>query len=423
MVAAMAVLLALGSVLACAAHSPTPDRPEARSGFPVYRGTVSIDPGARSLRAGWSITFVRTATTRDSVTLLLNRALSVSRVRGAGVIGHHVDDPPNARSDYKRITIRLAPRARPDSMMQLDIEYGGAPQLSGDSINSLHADWLELGLDSFWLPVFEGFGQAITARVQVTLPAGWRVVTSGSVMRTGDTFLLTNDVPLVDVAFAASPSLEHTEGDRSSVYHVGADSSVVARVLETTDACAAFLNERYGSRAPLPPVKIVLAPRGGPGYARKNYIVIAGVTDTATVPLARFVCHELAHYWSSGAVPSGPENWLNEAFAEFASARYVRASAGDSAYAAIVAQWRDQGRDQPPVWRPESTARPSARTAYRKAPYLLHRLEERVGTAVMDEILLRFMVGETRTTPAVLEMIGQVAGREAAIWFEEQLRV
>ncbi|HJR63795.1 MAG TPA: hypothetical protein VJ803_08815 [Gemmatimonadaceae bacterium] len=383
---------------------------------------MSIDPSSGSLWAEWSIALVRTASTRRSVTLLLNDALSISRLSGTGVTDYRVENPPDRESDRNRVTIRFAPRADGDSVTRLNIEYAGAFRTTGDSINSIRGDWVELGLDSFWHPVVEGFAQPMTARVRLSLPANWTVVTSGVVTDSGDVFVLVNDVPLVDIAFAASPSLRYTVGNRSRVYHVDGDPAVIDRVLATTDRCAEYLDARFGSRAPLPSVKVVLAPRDGPGYARKNYVVIAGIVDTATVPLARFVCHEVAHYWSSGAVSSGPENWLNEAFAEFVSARYVRASVDDSAYAGIVRQWREQGADQPPVWSPGSTTRPNARTAYRKAPFLLHRLEERVGTAVMDQILERFMVEGMRTTPAVLEMIGQVAGPEAADWFEEQLR-
>ncbi|MGQ0714834.1 MAG: hypothetical protein ACT4PJ_14060 [Gemmatimonadaceae bacterium] len=171
-----------------------------------------------------------------------------------------------------------------------------------------------------------------------------------------------------------------------SVYHVGADSSMVAKVLETTASCGRYLDTRYGKRRPLPPVKMVLAPRDGPGYARKNYIVITTSADTSAVGLGRYICHELAHY-----------------------------------YAPIVAQWREQGEGQPPVWKPDLASRPTARTAYRKAPYLLSLLEERVGSEVMDRILVRFMTEPLRTTPSLLEMIEQVAGAPTAAWFQQQL--
>lgn len=193
--------------------------------------------------------------------------------------------------------------------------------------------------------MFEDFAQRIHARVQVTLPVGWIVVTSGSVERDAETFVLASTVPLIDIPFAASPSLKYTESGRARVYYAATPPPIVPQVLRTTASCSAYLNARYGAKDSLPELRMVLAPRGGPGYARKNYIVITTLSDTASVPLQRFICHELAHYWSSGAIASGPENWLNESFAEFASARYVREVNGDAAYATIVERWQQAAAD------------------------------------------------------------------------------
>lgn len=391
--------------------------PPVRVGFPVYDGTVSVDPPSQSLRAHWRIAFVRNGTTGDSAAFLLNDALTISGIRGRDVVNY----TEQTRSGLKRVTVRFAEPATPGGLTEIEFAYSGAPRFSGDSINDIRPDWVELNLDSFWFPVFDGFAQSITARLRLHLPAGWNVTWSGSVARTASALVLTSEIPLIDVAFAASPLLQQAERARVSVYHLGTEMPIVANVLDATASCARYLTVRYGSRRPLPHVKVVLAPRRGPGYARKNYVVITRDAASTPVPLNRFVCHELAHYWSSGAVPSGPENWLNEGFAEFVSARYARAKFGDTAYTKIVAQWREQGAGQRAIWTPDATARPSARTAYRKAPYLLHRLEERVGSAVMDQILVRFMITNLRTTSSVIDMIAEVAGPEAAVWVREEL--
>jgi aminopeptidase N len=195
----------------------------------------------------------------------------------------------------------------------------------------------------------------------------------------------------------------------------------VGRVLQTAAACAAYLDERYGAREKLPHVKIVLAPRNGPGYARTNYIVITDVAKLPPDALSRFLCHELAHFWSSGAIASGPENWLNEAFAEFVALRYVRSVHGQEAFDRIMNQFRTISEKQPAVWTPTGTARPSGMVAYRKAPYLLHRLEERLGTEVMDRILARRMSERVTTTRTLLTLVAEVAGREHSDWFASEL--
>jgi aminopeptidase N len=149
--------------------------------------------------------------------------------------------------------------------------------------------------------------------------------------------------------------------------------------------------------------------------------VITDASAQSPDALGRFVCHELAHFWSSGARSSGAENWLNEGFAEFVAARYIREVRGEGAFAPILAQWTEQSVGQPPVWTASLVRRPSARTAYRKAPLLLHRLEERIGPETMDRFLSRYMVERIATTPALLSALGDVAGEGHAAWLREEL--
>ena len=411
-----ALLLALAS-FACSrapssAPAPTPD-----AALPLYEGTVAVDPETGALRGDWRVSFVRTTLTADSAVFLLNDALAITRISGSQVLGYATSPEP----DLTRITVRLGP-APTRAATFIHFEYEGKPRFSADRINGIGPRWVELGLDSFWLPIFADLTHAIRSRVQLVLPRGWQAVSSGRTTRSGDTLTVTSIVPLIDIAFSASPDLESGGGDSVTIHHVGASAAVVARTLETARSCVRYLDARYGAEHPLPPIDLVLAPRDGPGYARRNYIVITRVADTSAVPLGHFVCHELAHNWSTGASASGPDNWLNESFAEFVAARFIRATYGDSAYAAIVAQWKERGAGQPPIWTPTSKSRPSARTAYAKAPYLLSRLEERVGNAATNEILRRFMTDpRTRTTPALLDVIYDVAGADTGGWFREEL--
>lgn len=414
---ARAVTLLAAALVACSAKPSRTPAPVPDNDVPLYEGTVVVEPNAGTLRGDWRVSFVRSARTADSAIFLLNEALTITRISGSQVIGYSTSPEP----DLTRIRVRLGP-APTRAATVIHFEYTGTPRFSSDGINGIGPRWVELGLDSFWLPIFADLTHAIRSRVQVVLPPGWDVVSSGSTVRSGDTLTVTSIVPLIDIALSASPDFARAGGDSVTIHHVGSPPAVVARTLETARACVRYLDARYGAQQPLPPIELVLAPRDGPGYARRNYIVITRVADTSAVPLGRFVCHELAHNWSTGASASGPDNWLNESFAEFVAARFIRATAGDSAYARIVAQWKERSTGQPPIWTPSSKGRPSARTSYAKAPYLLSRLEERVGSAAMNEILRRFMTDRAiRTSPALIDVIYDVAGAENGAWFREEL--
>ena len=246
-------------------------------------------------------------------------------------------------------------------------------------------------------------------------------VASGNITRNGNRLVLATGIPLIDIAFAASPVFNHTDAPNSSVFWVRADSATVTRVLETAESCRRYLNDKYGNSDSLPAVRLVLAPRTGPAYARRNYIVLTEAASAPAPVLGGYICHEFAHFWSSAANSSGPENWLNEGMAEYVSSRYVRATYGQARYDSTVARWQRMSAGQPPVWTPQSTRRPSAQVAYRKAPFLLSRLEQRIGADKMDQFLERYMVERIRTTPQLLAALKDVAGAETASWLSAEL--
>jgi hypothetical protein len=369
------------------------------------------------LSGRWSIRFVADSATTDSVVVRLNAGLAVSRVGGHNVASY-VARPGD---DVQVVTVRLTPRLISSSQGRIDIEYAGVPVFGSDSINGISPAWVELGLDSHWLPVFAGYGKRIAGRVRISLPPGWTAVASGNVIPSGDFLLLETSIPLSDIAFTASPLFHHADAPNTSVYWMRSDSVTVARVLDVAESCRVHLNARYAGTDSLPAVRVVMAPRIGPGYARRNYIVLTDVASAPKPVLGGFICHEFAHFWSIAANSSGPENWLNEGMAEYVAARYVRASFGQAAYDSTVARWRRMSTGQPPIWTPQSTRRPSAQVAYRKAPFLLSRLEERIGSDKMDQFLRRYMTERIRTTPQLLAVLQDVAGLETASWLREEL--
>ncbi|HJQ12281.1 MAG TPA: M1 family aminopeptidase [Gemmatimonadaceae bacterium] len=410
-----AALLFYGCSPATPATGTSPQLPT--GDVAVYTGAVAIDPKSQLLSGHWSIRFAADSAGADSVELLLNRGLAVSRVTGPNVAG----SASRVSDGDQVLTVRFATRMAPGAEGRIDVEYSGVPAFGSDGINRISPSWVELGLDSYWLPVFADYRKRIAGQVRIDLPPGWSAVASGTITRNGNHLVLTTGIPLIDIAFSASPTLHHTDAANASVFWTKADSPTVARVLETAQSCRQYLNARYGASDSLPAVRLVLAPRTGPGYARRNYIAL---TDAGAIPpaaLGGYICHEFSHFWSSAANSSGPENWLNEGMAEYVSSRYVRATFGQAQYDSIVARWQKMSVGQPAIWTPESTKRPSAQVSYRKAPFLLSRLEERIGTDRMDRFLQRYMVERIRTTPQLLAALEEVAGAETVAWFREEL--
>jgi len=397
----------------------TPSETAVRSRRPVYAGHARVDPAAGSVTARWRIRFVVDSTTTGGASLLLNRRLGITEITGEGVADFS-SGPWREGSDFERIDVTWIRPAEPGEVRELRVAYAGVlyDSVASDPINDISPDWIELALDSGWQPVFASFAQSLVGDLTLEVPPDWTVVASGTVSRNGDVHVIHNRVPQIDFAFVAAPGLKHSGPPDVLVYHQSAADSTVAKVVEVATTCRNWLTRRFGS---LPDLKFVLAPREEGGYARKNYIVLTQVEGYSPSALSRFVCHELAHYWSSHSSPSTADYWMTESFAELVSALHVRDVYGDTAYAAIREQWRDQASELPPVWTDTSTQRGSFAVNYRKGPLLLSELKARIAAPTFEEFLRRYMTEATRTTTQLLDQLEAVGGPQMRRRFQEAL--
>jgi len=406
------LLLPLSVLAACAAQPAEDSVLAPEPGLARYVGDVTVDPVTRALDASWTVRFAVPEDMVEEASFVLNRRLELTRLTGTGVEGwtrsQWQDD-----SDWDQVDVRWSEVLTPGDVRELRFEYDGVlfdPADEGVPINSIQPDWVELGLDSGWLPVLADLDHSFTADIALRLPGAWTVAASGEVTQREGGYRIRNSVPLVDVAFTAGPRLRAGGTDDVAVFHQGAPDATVDRIVEAATACRGWLEERYGE---LPDLTFVVAPRDDSGYARKNYIVLTRVEDYPMPDLSRFVCHELAHYWSSAPAAASAHYWMTEAFAELLAARHVRDIYGDSAYGAIVEQWRGQAEDLPPVWTSASSERPQFRVSYRKAPLVLTEFGASIGETDFEEVLVRYLTEKTATTPQLLGQVEAVGGAEA----------
>src|SRR5690349_7649611 len=94
------------------------------------------------------------------------------------------------RDDDQFVIVRFAPRLSPGTQGRIDLDYSGVLVFGSDSINRIALAWVELGLDSYWLPVFADYRKRIAGEVRIDLPPRWNAVASGNVTRDGDRLVL-----------------------------------------------------------------------------------------------------------------------------------------------------------------------------------------------------------------------------------------
>lgn len=377
-------------------------------------GDLSFDHAAGALRADLTYSLVPG---EAELGFLLNGGLTYD-VSGATVTGseHSVSD---FNADWNRVVVRFDP-ASTGSTTAVRFRIEGIPRMPSSQINQIGVDWVELGLDAMWHPIVDTIDRHYVAELTLRLPRDWQVVSSGQAHNDGDAVVLRNDIPQVDIAFSAAPGLERIEQGHYALFHRGADEQTTTRLLRRANDCRTALDLRFGAEDPLPRGRFVLAARSESGYARKNYVVLTDITAQPDAALTEFLCHELAHYWSSRGAAFTVDNWLNEGFATLIGVQAVRELIGEDAYQRAIDELQARARGLGSIWTPDDLTRRSYAVQYKKAPIALLRLEERVGAEVFERLVRRTMA-EVASTPELLDSLEQLTDEETRRWFSRVL--
>jgi hypothetical protein len=388
-----------------------------------YSGDLRLSPDTGRLALDWTLNVHEDALTE--VSFLLNVALE-AEISGPDVLSVESKISEGFGGPIRRYTIALAP-SEAGADRQISMRYAGQlfPDPLDVPINTLDADKIELTVDSFWMPFDERFNALITAELDVWLPGDWQGVATQSISRTAGGFRIEQASPTLDLAFTLMSDFELTQAPGYAIYDTRDPAGTNLDALtDSLDHCTRYLNGLAGHAGPLPEARIVVTRRNSGGYSRGTLIALTDIAETEAAPLTQFICHELGHYWSYGNAMT-VENWLNESFADYVAIMGMRDALGEDVFEARLARYRQQLEDGPstlpPVWTPQTTARPPYLVAYRQGPLVLAEMEASIGRVSFARFMRRYMQSTVRTTPQMLDVFEAEAGAGARAQFESLL--
>ena len=387
-----------------------------------YAGNMQIRPEAGELSLDWVITAQEADL--ETVRFGLNAELGDAEITGAHVVSVSRELVEGFAGGMQIYTVTLEPG---EEARDISVRYAGPlfPEEPDNPINTLDPNKVELTVDSFWMPFDMRFSSLITADLDIEIPGDWRGVTMQSITRTGDGFRIDQDAPALDLAFTLMSRFTREAGDGYQIYDTreAAAEADLGQLVGALEFCTDYLNALAGPAGPLPRASVTVNDRSEGGYSRRTLIALTDIAQSSPESLTQFICHELAHYWSYGNAMT-VENWLNESFADQIANTGLRARYGDEAYREHMQGYAERvasGDPLPPVWTPQSGARPAYLVAYRKGPLALAALEDEIGRDVFARFLRQLMIEQVSTTPRMLDVLEAVAGVEARDWFVDRL--
>jgi aminopeptidase N len=147
------------------------------------------------------------------------------------------------------------------------------------------------------------------------------------------------------------------------------------------------------------------AVNSGWSFIRTGVTICGDTLCDQEIDAASIVSHELAHLWSSGA-PINWEDWLNESFAEYASALFIERIFGEAAYKKKVADLWQTNREKfrgEPIRPVAGEARPDS--VHTKGALVLDELRDAFGLASVHRVIRAFDGLQDKSTENLLAQV------------------
>jgi len=383
------------------------------------RVVARFDPDSATIEVTATLSIERAPDTE--MAFYLNKSLEVQEISGPDVESYRREAGEDFMDQFgARYVVSFAPAT---AATELRFRYQGPLQ------DAFHDGWIELFADRVWTPFEASWGRPFHYDASIQLPPSYRLVGMGTASQSESGWNLRSRIPSLEVAFVAGTGLETSTHEHAgrSVHIVANDLAAVPadRIAQLVHAILDRYHALFGGARPQQEVSLLFRTVDGlPGYARPGYLVLEFRDDFEAnrEAYARYFAHELAHLWWHRGHAAGPENWLNESFAEYSALRTLHALFGEETYRKRIDELGDVVPGLPAI-RDITRTSPQARSVfYQKGPFLLFQLEDRIGGSAFDDLLYGLVEEEVRTTDGLLQLLADLEGDEVAGWFEAALK-
>lgn len=298
---------------------------------------ANIDPATQVVRATTQITFNPLESNAYNVFFELNNALNLVSVRDAA--GREI----GMQREIKDFSVRLQfPQPlQKDTRQTLTFTYDGRltgqeeSPVYGIKFASIQKDHAYLLYPSRWFPVSGYTTDRYISEIKVTVPPGFRVVSSGVERKDGTAYVFQSLKPEFGGSIGVvqgDPQKVSAQGVTSDVYFRGDEAAMAKPVGEEIGKVMTYLTSIYG----LPPqstLTVVETDAGAPnGYSGLGTLFMSpsGIGKT---PSQRLLSNQITRQWYGNLFSPVNRNhlWISNGMAKYAEVLYQESLGGPSA--------------------------------------------------------------------------------------------
>jgi len=386
-----------------------------------YSVNAIVNTEQQSVNVTVDISYLPSAST-SRLEFIAHENITIQSCSADGLLNYTEKEANN-----KAKTIVLHFENEVEKLVTIRFEYtfvlkeGDAPW----GIDKIAEGWIELSLNSGWLPIISSFDNQFSAEaeLQIVSEQTFNVLSSGITEVIGDnTFKITNETPQIDLVLIGSSKFKQRQKDHITIFENEENKERNEFIFNFGEKSYQWLNTAFGGVKKLPPVKLVITPRSESGYARKNFIVLSNdISAKDTLHFVNYITHEFAHFWSTGANPLSEHRWLDESIAEYLAWKYISKNRNETKWNEFIARAKKEADTIPPVYVLGEHKVPSHAVMYRKGVYRLFQLEQMIGEEKMFSLLSDWFTVAEKDSEKFLAKLENSAGAQTADRFRVAL--
>lgn len=311
---------------------------------------LTVNPEKKSFTCKYQIKLQPKAK-RSHFVFTLNKAFHVEGVRSKGQSKYEVRPFFDLfqKDTLKRIEVAFANNSK--STREVTISYSGnvPERFFTDNV-------LEFSAHTNWLPNIPGKEyELVSYELEVSVEDGYQVIsTSHPVGQKPGTYTFRGSAPNIEITAIAATEFEElstgSEGHTVSVYKAGRRMNAAdTTLLRHTREAIAYFNQTIGKEHPIATFTVLLPGTNRDAFGLLDNAVNITYADfnTNNVEDRLILAHEISHKWWAYGRWNDYNNWLNEAFATYASLLYLRAIGDTATYEEEIAKRQASSKNSP----------------------------------------------------------------------------
>ena len=387
--------------------------------------SLEIEPKSSHIRVTGEAIF---GGVEDKLAFLLNPCLDITNaeivtegVRKSLEL-QEVRPPEDLFLPAAQYEVTIPEESRNDEELRVHFEYEGKIYRYSFDTSRIRSDFVELALYALWYPIMD-FDNHPTFEVKLNSPEDWMWIMNAQEIGK-DPHTWRRDTPATDLTLHGRPVSNAIKPEDSSLFWGEPRYLKKLRTLEDDFSKLREILVDWLGEPETTDLRIVLVPRNfGGAYARTGLIVIqddiADVVPEKASAIIQYWNHEFAHSWFKKTKVNSYHNWVDEAFATYASFLAIEEIYGREEFDAFIEKYRRtiaEEKDLPSINTIERRHEKAHVVYYVYGTLILHEIREKSGIADFMVFMRRFaqrcVEQDVITTDDLTDVLNEVTGED-----------